>query len=57
VPVDPLAREQLAALAVARDGAVAASGRDERGACAQLVDECLDTGLPAGEVVRVLEPA
>ena len=40
-PVDPLAREQLAARAVALDRLLAAAGRDLRGACAQLVDERL----------------
>ena len=41
-PVDPLAREQLAARAVPLDRALAAAGRDLRRALAQLLDERLD---------------
>ena len=55
--VDPLAREQLAALAVTVDRSLAAAGGDLRGAFAKLFDERLEPCLPAREIIRVLDPA
>jgi hypothetical protein len=54
-PVDPLAREQLAAGAVPLDRALAAACGDLRRAVAQLGDERLHPGLPAGKIVRALD--
>ena len=56
-PVDPLAREQLPARAMALDRPLAAAGGDQRRAGPQLLDQRLQPGLPAGEVVRLLDPA
>ena len=54
-PVDPLAREQLAARAVALDRALAAAARDLGRARAQLVDERLHPRAPPLELVRALD--
>ena len=56
-PVDPLAREQLAARAVPLDRLLAAAARDLRRALAQLVDERLHPRAPPLELVRALQTA
>src|SRR5205823_4548331 len=53
-PVDPLAREQLAAFTVALDRTVSAARRDLRRTVAQLGYEGLHPRVPALEFVRPL---
>ncbi len=52
-PVDPLARGQLAAAAMAFEGGRAASGGDGGAALAELGDERLHPGGAAGELLRL----
>ena len=54
--VDALAREQLAARPVTLDGPLAAAGGDCRSAVPELLDERCHPLLPAGGVLRLLEP-